>query len=147
MLLPSRKTQRPAHTFRSQDRLGWNLALPEEDRTNRRQMDGPILRARNFREGECSRRAEKLSCQLMRSARNIGSGGTSPSRKKTVPAPFSDLCSAPRLPLFNSLQYGHRGCDLSDLIALAANGFAKQKCDEFAGCQQPDDSQTNLENW
>ena len=48
MLLPSRKTQLPAYTFRSQYRPGWNLALPEEDRSNRSQMDGPILRAYRF---------------------------------------------------------------------------------------------------
>jgi hypothetical protein len=82
------KLKLPAYSFRSQYRLGWNLALPEEDCSNHRQTDGTILCARNFREGECSRRAAKLSCPLMRSARNIGSGGTSPSRKKTVPAPF-----------------------------------------------------------
>ena len=60
MLLPSRKTQLLAYSFRSQYRLGWNLALPEEDLSNRRQMDGPVFCARNFREGECSCRAEKL---------------------------------------------------------------------------------------
>ncbi len=43
MLLPSRKTQLLAYSFRSQYRLGWNLALPEEDRSNHRQTDGPIL--------------------------------------------------------------------------------------------------------
>ena len=39
------------------------------------------LHARSFREGECSCRAEKLSCQLMRSAHKTGSGGTSRSPK------------------------------------------------------------------
>ncbi len=42
MLLPSRKSQLPANSFRSQYRLRWNLALPEQDRSNRRQMDGPM---------------------------------------------------------------------------------------------------------
>jgi hypothetical protein len=85
VLLPSRKTQLLAYSFRSQYRLRWNLALPEEDLSNRRQMDGPVLCARNFREGECSCRAAKLSCTLIRSARNTRSGGTSPSRKKIFP--------------------------------------------------------------
>ncbi|MEN9553823.1 MAG: hypothetical protein RLZZ232_109 [Planctomycetota bacterium] len=85
MRLPSRKTQLLAYSFRSQYRLGWNLALPEEDRSNHRQTDGTILCARNFREGECSCRAAKLSCLLIRSARNTGSDGTSRSRTRTVP--------------------------------------------------------------
>ncbi len=43
MRLPSRKTQLPAHAFRSQYRLRWNFTLPDQDRSYQLKMDGAIL--------------------------------------------------------------------------------------------------------
>ena len=62
MLLPSRKSQLPANSFRSQYRLRWSLALPEQDRSDRLQMDGPHFRTPNFRPGtdHTSRAARRL---------------------------------------------------------------------------------------